>query len=75
MKIVIYSFAFVLLCISVHAQQTVTSATLSGRVEDEHGAVISGAVVTATNLETNQQFSATSDRQGHFKFPILRVGN
>ena len=57
------------------AQQTVTSATLSGRVEDAGGAVVSGASLTATNLETNQKQVATTDYDGRYRFPYLQVGS
>lgn len=56
------------------AQQNVTSGTLSGRIEDSRGAVVSGANVTATNLETNQQLATTSDDEGRYRFPYLRTG-
>jgi Carboxypeptidase regulatory-like domain len=55
-------------------QQTVTSATLVGRVEDETSAMISGANVTTTNLETGQRLEATTDHEGRFRFSYLRVG-
>jgi hypothetical protein len=55
--------------------QNVTSATLSGIVEDENGAHVPGATLTAINVETNQQRTTDSDREGHFKFPYLAVGN
>jgi len=58
----------------VIAQQTVTSASLSGRIDDTNGAVVSGANLTATNLETNQKQVATSDYGGRYKFPYLQVG-
>ena len=57
------------------AQQTVTSATLRGRVEDARGGVVRGAILTATNLETNQKYSATTDSEGHYRFPYLQVGS
>lgn len=57
------------------AQQNVTSATLSGRIEDASGAVVSGASVTATHHETNQQLTATSDAEGRYRFPYLRIGD
>ena len=57
-----------------HAQQSVTSATLSGRIEDARGAVVGGANVTATHLETNQQVATTSDPEGWYRFPYLRTG-
>ena len=53
----------------------ITSATLSGRVEDSSGGLIEGGAVVATNLETNQTFTTTTDYQGRFKFLVLRVGD
>src|SRR5215213_855235 len=77
MKIHIYLYSFVLVFLSFGggvAQQNVTSATLSGRIEDSRGAVISGANVTAIHLDTNQQHTATSDDEGRYRFPYLRIG-
>src|SRR5215510_8148309 len=56
-------------------QHNVTSATLTGRIEDASGAVVSGASVTATHLETNQQLTTTSDVEGRYRFPYLRIGD
>jgi hypothetical protein len=56
------------------AQQTVTSASLSGRVEDARGAAVSDASLTATNIETNQKQIATTYQDGHYRFPYLQVG-
>jgi hypothetical protein len=56
------------------AQQIITSATVTGRVQDSTGAVVSGASLTATNLETNRQQTATSDKDGRYRFPFLPVG-
>ena len=76
MKGLLYLFiAFVVSSPILHAQQTVTSATLSGRVEDRSGGTISGAAVSARNLETNQRFTTATDQQGRFRFPLLRVGD
>jgi hypothetical protein len=57
------------------ARQTVTSATLSGRVEDRSGAVVSGASLTAINLGTNQKQVATTNYDGRYRFPYLQVGS
>lgn len=57
------------------AQQNVTSASLSGRIDDARGAVVSGANVSATNLETNQRQTTTSDHEGRYRFPYLRTGD
>lgn len=59
----------------VFAQQNVTSATLSGSIQDSSGAVVSGASVTATNVETNQHTATTSDAAGQYRFPYLRTGD
>lgn len=69
-------FLFLLVSASVCvAQQSVTSGTLSGRIEDASGASVNGANVTATHLETNQHFTAVSDHDGRFRFPYLRTGS
>src|SRR6185436_13775967 len=57
------------------AQQTTTSASLSGRIEDANGLFISGVAVTATKLDTNQQRAVTSDSEGRYRFAYLPVGN
>lgn len=59
---------------SAFAQQTVTSATLAGHVEDTRGAVVSGATLTVVNERTNQNQTATTDGEGRYKFPYLAVG-
>src|SRR4051812_20828715 len=56
------------------AQQAVTSATLSGRLEDANGAGVSGAVVAAMNTETNISTSTTSDQAGRFYLRNLPAG-
>src|SRR5436190_183551 len=56
------------------AQQTVTTAIVSGRVEDASGAVVSGANLTVTNPETNQKRTAATDHNGRYRFPYLQVG-
>lgn len=74
-----YSVAFVtlvslFLMSQAVAQQTVASASLRGRVEDANGGMISGASVTATKVETNQQRTVTSDTEGRYRFAYLPVG-
>ena len=76
MKIgVLIFFACLCLASQVLAQQNVTSGTLSGRIEDSRGAMVSGANLTATNLETKQKLTATSDEEGRYRFPYLRTGD
>jgi len=56
------------------AQQTVTTATLSGSITDLNGAIVNGASVTATNIDQNQSRTAMTDQSGWFRFASLAVG-
>ncbi len=60
--------------IAIFAQQSITSATLSGTVEDANGAGINRVQITATNLDKNLSWRTTSDEQGHFRLLYLPVG-
>jgi hypothetical protein len=55
-------------------QQAVSSATLSGRVQDSSGGVLAGAEARLTNTGTNQRFTATTDGRGRFRFARVPVG-
>ena len=64
-----FYLSFFLFCVLIFAgvcvaQQSVTSATLSGRIEDASGASVNGASVSATHIETNQQPTTVSDNDG-----------
>jgi len=78
-----FAYRFILLCLvcglateatTALAQQSITSATLNGRIEDKDGAGIIGATITATHLDRNQSWTATSNEQGGFRFAYLPVG-
>ena len=58
-----------------HAQETINYASLGGRVTDPHGAVVPGATVSARRIETNSTAETTTDSEGRFRFPYLRVGS
>jgi hypothetical protein len=76
MRASVYLFVAIFCCVQViWGQQTITSATLNGRIEDRSGALVSFASVIATNLATNQSTTTTADYQGRFRFPSLRVGD
>ena len=60
---------------TIPPQQGVTSATLSGRVEDVNGAAVAGAAVVAINLDQNQSSTAQSDAQGRFRYLYLPIGH
>lgn len=63
--------AALLLAPAGHAQ---VSAALSGRVIDPSGATVSGAAVTATNVETGEKRGTVTDAAGHYWLPALPVG-
>ncbi len=56
------------------AQTRATSADLAGIVRDATEAVLPGAVVTATNIATNQSRSTTTGLDGRFVIPALQPG-
>jgi hypothetical protein len=56
------------------AQETVNTASVSGRVTDPQGGVVPGAQVTARQTETNVTRETLTDREGRFRFPYLKVG-
>src|SRR5579862_3039798 len=64
--------AFVLLCASAARAQV--SAAISGRVTDPAGATVSGAAVTAKNVETGEARGTVTDAVGHYWVPSLAVG-
>ena len=70
---------FVMLCAAAFApvavaQENINSASVSGRVTDPSGEVVQGAQVTARQTDTNLTRSTTTDQEGRFRLPYLRVG-
>jgi len=59
---------------TVYAQETINYASVSGRVVDPQGAVVRGAQISARQIETNVTAETTSDAEGRFRFPYLKVG-
>src|SRR6266404_3818028 len=66
---VLVFLAFCSLPFAAHAQSA--SATLSGTVEDQNGAVVPGATVTAENKATGLKRQATTNDEGQFTIPLL----
>jgi len=56
------------------AQETISYASAAGRVVDAQGGVIPGAQVVARQTETNVKSETTTDGEGRFRFPYLRIG-
>jgi len=60
------------LCASFGSAQV--SATLSGIVKDQSGASVTGADVTARNVDTGLSRSTATDQTGRYQFTALPVG-
>ncbi len=69
-------FVAVVILTGLHtqAQQTMTSANLSGHVEDAGGARIRNASVTARSISTGQEKATVCDSEGQFRLAYLMVG-
>ena len=52
-----------------------TTGQISGTVKDASGAVIAGATVTATNVDTKASRTVTSGEAGSYVLPLLPPGN
>ena len=76
MKAVCIRIAFFVLAsvTVVLAQETINYASISGRVTDPSGAVVVGAHVTTRHGDTNIKCVVTTDREGWFRVPYLKVG-
>jgi len=56
------------------AQETINQATVSGRVLDAQGAAVPGALVSVRQADTNVTVEATTETDGRFRFPYLKIG-
>ena len=53
----------------------VNTATITGTVRDESGAVLPGAAVTVQNQDTGISRTLTSNETGRYTVPALGLGN
>ena len=53
----------------------VNTGTILGTVKDRSGAVLPGASVTVTNIDTGIERSAVSGERGEYRVPALAIGN
>ena len=61
-------------CLPAAMAQTVTGS-ISGEVKDQSGAVVSGAQVTAHNLDTDVDTSAQTNSDGVYHIEFLPIGH
>jgi hypothetical protein len=62
------------LCFPVVALAQSSTATLSGTVEDQRGAIVAGASIALVNVAQGSQRLMTSNNEGRFVFPSLAPG-
>ena len=53
----------------------VEQGTITGIVTDQSGALVAGAKVTVTNLDTQVTGSSETNNQGNYTFPFLPHGS
>lgn len=58
----------------VLAQTATSSGSVAGRVTDKTGALLPGATVTLTNIQTGLARSAPSNQSGLYNFALVRPG-
>ncbi len=63
-----------LLSVSLAFAQGIVTGSISGAVQDQQGAVIQGAKITAREVGTNREFATESDAAGRFSLRALPVG-
>src|SRR5215467_3583029 len=73
-KMAVWAVAAALSFLSTPALPQEARSTVVGRVTDASGAVISGAVLEATNTDTGVRTSAVTNASGDFMFPYLTPG-
>src|SRR5260370_12635779 len=61
-------------CLLLTAFGQSATATLSGTVTDQNGAVVPGVSITVLNLSTALKRQATTTEQGYFTIPLLPPG-
>jgi Carboxypeptidase regulatory-like domain/TonB dependent receptor/TonB-dependent Receptor Plug Domain len=77
-----FSFRTVFVCLfavfvcplSLFAQSNAADGALEGFVKDATAASVPMATLVSTNLRTGLVTSTTTDTEGHYRFPLLQVG-
>jgi outer membrane receptor protein involved in Fe transport len=63
-----------LAALPVNAQQTVATATVTGRLMDGQGAPLKGVAVELVQTDTNRRQTTATDARGRFRFSSIPVG-
>jgi hypothetical protein len=75
MRIISVTFAILFFAISAFPQAQMSSGDIKGTITDATSAVIAGAKVTVTNIDTGVARTLSSDMTGNFRFFVLPSGN
>jgi hypothetical protein len=75
MKIRLFLLITALLTFSLAAVAQTSRGTVVGTITDANGAVIPGATVTLTNLETTITRTTTTNDEGNYRFDAVDLGN
>jgi hypothetical protein len=60
--------------LSIFAHAQISKGTVSGRVTDPTGAVVTGANVVATEMSTGSNYTVVTNRAGEYTFPFVAPG-
>jgi hypothetical protein len=66
--------ALYLACLPYAMSQTLTTGDVTGTVKDSSGAVVPGALVTLTHVETKEVRAATTSAKGEYHFSLVPPG-
>jgi hypothetical protein len=61
-------------CAALYGQNVVLSGSLSGRLTDQTGAVVPGALVVVRNLANGVERAEVTNRAGLYRLPVLSPG-
>src|SRR3954462_4229371 len=70
----LFLLALLVFVTTVAFGQGIVTGSLSGVVQDQQKAVVSGATVTAKEVATNREFTATTNEVGLFSIRALPLG-
>jgi len=72
--VLVLAVCFFLVVSAASSSAQLTTATITGTVTDTTGAIIPGATVTATNVDTHFTRSVATDGQGDYRLDFLPIG-
>jgi hypothetical protein len=73
--ILLATFAFLTVALSVAVAQNAVTGSLTGVVTDTSGAIVPGATVTVTDTATQAVRKLTTNEAGRFSAPLLKPSN